>query len=332
MELSTVLIVLCVTALVILVAHGLWANRREKTRYFHNAHTFTKEARIRELQENGESSLFTVEETNDCEDSKLSSALSQETLNFDESRDSSVQDSQTIEQAVSQIKISLPNSPKSMNATVEPLSQASFDIGSATIADIENSIDTQKGINSSNVLLREQLANAVNIDSKPVMSSVNTTELKEEDAKAKTEDITLKSVQPQNDVKPTFITLYIVSHEQRDFNGALIAQVLDDLGFIFGEKQIYHRHLDLSINSPILFSVANIEKPGTFEQHNMAEFYTVGLALFMQLPSHGSDLANLRMMIRAAKTIASELGGVILTEQQDIFTEEEEQAYLNRVM
>lgn len=54
-------------------------------------------------------------------------------------------------------------------------------------------------------------------------------------------------------------TLYLMNNVI--FNGALIAQVLDDLGFCFGEKQIYHRHLDLSINSPILFSVANIEKP-----------------------------------------------------------------------
>ena len=39
----------------------------------------------------------------------------------------------------------------------------------------------------------------------------------------------------------------------------------------------------------------------------------------MQLPSPGNNLANLRMMIRAAKTIAEDLGGVVLTDQQEIF-------------
>ena len=65
--------------------------------------------------------------------------------------------------------------------------------------------------------------------------------------------------------------------------------------------------LILSVASPVLFSVANIEQPGTFDYYNMAEFSTMGVVLFMQLPSPGNNLANLRMMIRAAKTIAEDL-------------------------
>ena len=87
---------------------------------------------------------------------------------------------------------------------------------------------------------------------------------------------------------------------------------------------------DLSVASPVLFSVANIEQPGTFDYYNMAEFSTMGVVLFMQLPSPGNNLANLRMMIRAAKTIAEDLGGVVLTDQQEIFDDMAEQDYLSR--
>ena len=48
-------------------------------------------------------------------------------------------------------------------------------------------------------------------------------------------------------------------------------------------------------------------------------------------PSPGNNLANLRMMIRAAKTIAEDLGGVVLTDQQEIFDDMAEQDYLSRI-
>ena len=40
---------------------------------------------------------------------------------------------------------------------------------------------------------------------------------------------------------------------------------------------------------------------------------------------------TLRMMIRAAKTIAEDLGGVVLTDQQEIFDDVAEQDYLSRI-
>ena len=42
MDLNTILIILGVAALIALVAHGLWSNRREKSKYFKNAGTFNR--------------------------------------------------------------------------------------------------------------------------------------------------------------------------------------------------------------------------------------------------------------------------------------------------
>ena len=68
-----------------------------------------------------------------------------------------------------------------------------------------------------------------------------------------------------------------------------------------------------------LFSVANIEQPGTFDYYNMAEFSTMGVVLFMQLPSPGNNLANLTYDDSCRrKPIAEDLGGVVLTDQQEI--------------
>lgn len=92
-----------------------------------------------------------------------------------------------------------------------------------------------------------------------------------------------------------------------------LSQSLENLGFIFGE-----RHKCITTMVSVSIYVANIEQPGTFDYYNMAEFLSMGVVLFMQLPSPGNNLANLRMMIRAAKTIAEDLGGVVLTDQQEI--------------
>ena len=94
---------------------------------------------------------------------------------------------------------------------------------------------------------------------------------------------------------------------------------------------MYHRHLDLSLASPVLFSVANLEQPGTFDTYNLVDFSTMGIVFFMQLPSPGNNLSNLRMMIRSAHTLAEDLQGIVLTEEQEIFDENAEQTYLARV-
>ena len=42
MDLNTILIILGVIALLALIAHGIWSNRREKSQYFKNANTFSQ--------------------------------------------------------------------------------------------------------------------------------------------------------------------------------------------------------------------------------------------------------------------------------------------------
>ncbi|WP_032094078.1 cell division protein ZipA [Necropsobacter rosorum] len=322
MDLNTILIILGVIALIILVAHGLWANRREKSRYFQNANTFTKDSRIRQAQDNVNPNPDLQTPVPDYSRSESHPPQpTQQNLDFESAQSSAGQETRNVEQAVSRIKISLPDSPQPVNATIEPPSYTQHShLGERTIADIESSVDVNEGINSSSVALREQLAEAAQ---KPFSEPAETAASSAQTAPADNAG----QEKPAN----SFLMLYVVAPENREFNGSNLAQVLDDLGFIFGEQQIYHRHLDLSVASPVLFSAANIQQPGTFDAENMADFYTVGIALFMQLPSHGNDLANLRMMIRAAKTIADELGGFVLTDQQAIFNEQAEKDYLSRV-
>ena len=345
MDLNTILIILGVIALIALVVHGLWSNRREKSKYFKSANTFNRTSK------NGEVNPFS-QAADPNADIRLThraqaaqpvqqsvqpkvapQAASQQQFNFDEQR--AQVDARQIEKSVDDIKISLPNQPVYEMNTTQPAPtpapqpepvvypetnvQPKPRVAEMTIEELEAQSSDFDGVNSSSPELREQLAEM----------SLNPTQ------EPTHENVHFNYHEPVEVEKPKqttgFVQLYVISNQNREFYGPQLSQSLENLGFIFGERQMYHRHFDLSVASPVLFSVANIEQPGTFDYYNMAEFSTMGVVLFMQLPSPGNNLANLRMMIRAAKTIAEDLGGVVLTDQQEIFDDVAEQDYLSRI-
>lgn len=124
-------------------------------------------------------------------------------------------------------------------------------------------------------------------------------------------------------------TLYVVAAEGQQFIGTYVVQHLETLGFQFGEYQIFHRHQHADDpNSPVMFSVANMIQPGTFDLNRIDRFSTVGLVMFMHLPS---DITKMKMMISTAEGLAQSLGGFVLNERQEIFDERSRQAYLRCV-
>ena len=132
----------------------------------------------------------------------------------------------------------------------------------------------------------------------------------------------------QNDI----ITLYVVAPEGRQFRGDTVVQSLEALGFQYGEYKIFHRHQHLGNSaSPVIFSVANMMQPGVFDLANIDYFSTVGLVLFMHLPSEGNDTVNLKLLLKATESLAQSLGGFVLNERREIFDEASRQAYFERV-
>ena len=341
MDLNTILIILGVIALIALVVHGLWSNRREKSKYFKSANAFNRTSKCGEVNTfsqvadaNADTSLtHSAEIVQAVQQIERFNVTPQVTSQLEEQ--SAQVDASQIEKSVDDIKISLPNQPVYEMNTTQPAPtpapqpepvvypetnvQPKPRVAEMTIEELEAQSNDFDGVNSSSPELREQLAEM----------SLNPTQ------EPAHENVHFNYHEPVEVEKPKqttgFVQLYVISNQNREFYGPQLSQSLENLGFIFGERQMYHRHFDLSVASPVLFSVANIEQPGTFDYYNMAEFSTMGVVLFMQLPSPGNNLANLRMMIRAAKTIAEDLGGVVLTDQQEIFDDMAEQDYLSRI-
>lgn len=115
--------------------------------------------------------------------------------------------------------------------------------------------------------------------------------------------------------------MVIALHVMGDIRGPVLLQQLTELGFKYGEFDIFHRHVDTAGTGPVLFSLANMFNPGTFDIDAMEQFHTKGLALFLALPIKSNSTQAFTMMHNAAEKIAAAVeGGQVLDEHRNPLT------------
>lgn len=339
MDLQQILIVIGVVVLVLLVGHGVWASRKEKSQMLRSNQRFESAVQINNTSshQTNASESVSAQTYVPTELTKMEAISTEQQYTEDKYVEDEYQPVQeslpleeaSVEQAVEKITITLPQQVDKKEDvphyqyTPEPMPSASV-LAQKTIADLENEIDPEEGINTSSELLRRQLEEAV---------SQAAPQIKVNEMATARQDVEVEQQAAVEKVeKPTHIILYVVSSQNSIFNGSQVLNILSDLGFIFGQHQIYHRHVDLTTASPIIFSIANMLQPGVFDPNNVESFTTQGLSLFMKLPSPGNDLANFRIMLKVAETLAESLNGFILNDKREIFTEESKSEYIKNIL
>lgn len=138
-------------------------------------------------------------------------------------------------------------------------------------------------------------------------------------------------VQQAEAVANEVLILYVLMPEGQDINGAMLLPSLLTLGFKYGEMNIFHRHQDSAGSGEVLFSLANMFNPGTFDLEEMDKLQTRGLSLFMTLPGPGEALQNFNLMHNAAKKLAEEFGGQVLDGQRSMLTVQTVRHYVERI-
>lgn len=114
--------------------------------------------------------------------------------------------------------------------------------------------------------------------------------------------------------------LNVMAAEDKPINGAVLLQELLTLGFKFGEMDIFHRHVDSAGKGPVIFSLTNIVKPGTFDIDNMEQFQTPGVSLFMMYPCANQASVNYAMMLNAAEHLAQAVNGAVFNGAREQLT------------
>jgi cell division protein ZipA len=102
-------------------------------------------------------------------------------------------------------------------------------------------------------------------------------------------------------------------------------------GFQYGEMQIFHRHVDPAGNGSVLFSLANMVKPGYLDPEVMPNMSTPGISLFMMIPAFGDNQQNFKMMLQSAQRIADDVNGLVLDDEHHMITPQKIASYRERI-
>ena len=217
--------------------------------------------------------------------------------------------------------------------------------------DVQNSLSGIKirlpGQEENNVVRELERENATPIYGQSTVSPIYSSQLVEQNVAQYVEQVVepavsvtreesisvaQESIGSEPEIPADMITFYVVSAEGYQFEGEHVVQCLEALGFEYGEYNIFHRHKHLgNSNSPVIFSVANMMQPGVFDLNNLKDFSTIGLVIFMHLPTDGNLKTNLRLMLQCTERLASALNGFVLNDRHEIFDENARIEYLKRV-
>ena len=124
----------------------------------------------------------------------------------------------------------------------------------------------------------------------------------------------------------------VVAKEGEELSGHALLQYFLTSGFRFGERSIFHRHERSDGTGPILFSIANMMMPGTFDLDSIEQFKSKGVSFFLTAPNDDIDIkASFKMMLTAVEIMAEEFDCIVLNSQRNVFTQEQFIGYQDRL-
>jgi cell division protein ZipA len=142
---------------------------------------------------------------------------------------------------------------------------------------------------------------------------------------------TLKAKPVVSEQPQEVLVLNVKCADENPIPGSALLPMLLTLGFKFGDQDIFHRHINSNGKGPVLFSLANMFKPGNFDIDNLENFTTQGISLFMILPIEGEPHQVFNMMHNAARKIADEFSAQIYDGKRTLLTKQSLQQYVEKI-
>jgi cell division protein ZipA len=124
--------------------------------------------------------------------------------------------------------------------------------------------------------------------------------------------------EPKKEALQELVVFRILADANCPYIGYELLQTLLANGLRFGEMNIFHRYEKADNQGRVLFSVAQVTEPGTFDIHNIGNCTCRGLVMFMQLADHKNPLQIFQLMLDTAKQLVDDLGGKIIDGKNQI--------------
>ncbi|MEL0660409.1 cell division protein ZipA [Psychromonas arctica] len=149
--------------------------------------------------------------------------------------------------------------------------------------------------------------------------------------KSEQEDKVNKEINNNDDPVELFI-FNVAAREGKRLGGHELLQFFLTSGFRYGDMNIFHRHEHSNGTGEVLFSIANMMAPGTFDVDYMEQFNSPGISFFFTAPNHKISVnKSFDMMLRAVEQVAEEFDCEVLNEKREQFTQEQFIEYRKRL-
>lgn len=146
-------------------------------------------------------------------------------------------------------------------------------------------------------------------------------DLEDEELDQDHEEENTKAAAPQSEPEEVLI-INIMAQKGEAFNGGDLLDIVLKCGLRYGSMDIFHRYSDTKGDGALLFSMANMVRPGTFDLDAMDEFTTPGVSLFMTLPIDADSMQSFDLMAETAQAISQTLNGELKDEQRSAMTKQ----------
>ncbi|PCJ28462.1 MAG: cell division protein ZipA [SAR86 cluster bacterium] len=127
------------------------------------------------------------------------------------------------------------------------------------------------------------------------------------------------------------IVINVMAKQGRVFAGNDLLHCLITAGLRFGDMNIFHKRLSNDSQGPILFSVANMLNPGTFDLNNMENFTTLGVSFFLALPTPINNMDAFEQLLEVAQQIRDTLDGELKDDHRNGMTVQTTEHYRQRI-
>ncbi len=125
---------------------------------------------------------------------------------------------------------------------------------------------------------------------------------------------------PVAPVPQEVIIINVMARPGQSLYGRELLSVLQGQGLRLGDMSIFHRHADSQGSGPVMFSMANMVKPGTFDLATMDAFTTPGVSFFLQMPNKLGNMACFEKMLGAASAVRDAFDAELKDEHRSVFT------------
>jgi cell division protein ZipA len=217
---------------------------------------------------------------------------------------------------------------------IEPQLTSDFDQDEQPVEEAESRSPVESGIAPGHVASPGSSASALREFEPDMDAGYDSDEdYLEEDNEHRDEEIDEddESSEPFREPEDVLVINVMAPKGQR-FHGDLLLETVLECGMRFGSMNIFHHHEFANGEGGVLYSMANIVVPGTFDLAAMKDdFTTPGVSLFLALPVDADSSKAFETMLKTAKAIAARLHGELKDEHRSVMTAQTIEHYRSRI-